>query len=106
MAFTGPGQRMQGRTAQTQPVPPRMVRARSLLTLPGDEEFDLLDNAPIPFSLQDYVLQQARLVMPHADFAIAEHLVSDLNEDGLLQCDTEEAARLLDVSAERVREVL
>lgn len=174
MAFTRPGQRMQGRTAQTQRVTPRMVKGGILLQMPSeelvlhieeesasnpaleivrdsacptcgrdmsgsgcwycrsidtmritqavddavplsrlrfpnttdDEEFDLLDNAPIPFSLQDYVLQQARLVMPHADFAIAEHLVSDLNENGLLQCDAEEAARLLDVSAERVREVL
>lgn len=71
-----------------------------------DEDFDPLDNEPVPFSLQDYVLQQARLVMPQPDYAVAEHLVADLNEDGLLECDVEEAARLLSVSAERIENVL
>jgi len=174
MAFSRPGQRIQGRAAQTQRVTPRMVKAGILLQMPSEElalhieeesasnpaleivrdsacptcgrdvsgsgcwycqsidatrmtqtvddaiplsrlrfpnntdggEFDSLDNEPSPFSLQDYVLQQARLVMSQAYYAVAEHLVSDLNDDGLLECDAEEAARLLDVSAERVREVL
>jgi len=73
---------------------------------PNEDALDLLENTPAPFSLQEYVLQQARLVIGNADFPIAEHLVSALNDDGLLDCDVEEAAEALRVSPHSIQKVL
>lgn len=72
----------------------------------GDDAYDPIESTPATLTLQDYVLDQARLVVAERDFPIAEHLVADLNEDGLLETTVEEAASLLGVSSEPVERVL
>jgi len=71
-----------------------------------DDVGDPVEDAAAPISLRDYVLQQAHLVVPADDLFIAEHLISGLNDDGLLEMSVEEASEALAVPFDRIRTVL
>ncbi len=55
----------------------------------GDDLYDPLENAQRPISLQEHVLRQAGLVLGHDDLAVAEYLIADLSDDGLIQSSPE-----------------
>ena len=72
----------------------------------GDDPYNPLENAQRPISLQEHVLRQAGLVLGDSDRAIAEYLVADLSDDGLIESSPESVAEALGVSVERVCGVL
>jgi len=71
-----------------------------------DDQYDPMENTALPLSLQEYLLQQARLLFDGRELPIAEHLISELNEDGLLETDCPEAAGLLGVPVAAAESVL
>jgi len=71
-----------------------------------ERTYDPVEQACAPLTLQEYVLQQARLVLGPKDYSIAEYLVAGLNEDGLLEADPGEAADALRVEVSEVHAVL
>ncbi len=75
----------------------------------GDDDgknFDAIENARAPLSLQDHVLEQARLILSNGDFTIAEYLVAGLSDEGLMETAPEEAAEALGAALDRVQAVL
>jgi RNA polymerase sigma-54 factor len=72
----------------------------------GRESYDPLENAVVPLSLQEHVLEQARLTIPSPRFPVADYLLAGLSDDGLLETSVEEAAAALGVTAAEVAEVL
>jgi len=70
-----------------------------------DDAYDPLEHIHKSLSLREHVLLQSRLVLPPQDMPIAEYLVAELNDDGLLDTSPEEAAEALGVDQERVRQV-
>jgi RNA polymerase sigma-54 factor len=80
----------------------------SLRPRPSDDEaaYDPLESAQAPLSLREFVLLQARVALPADDHQIAEYLVADLNDDGLLTGSPEDAAAALGVDEARVLRVL
>lgn len=69
-------------------------------------DFDPVENACAPLGLQEYVLQQARLVLDPSQYRIAEYLVAGLDPDGLLDGEVEEAGPALGVGPAQVQAVL
>jgi RNA polymerase sigma-54 factor len=73
---------------------------------PEEEVEEPYLRAETPFTLQEHLRLQARASLPAADYGIAEYLIANINDRGLLECDVEEAARDLGVPIERVSAVL
>jgi RNA polymerase sigma-54 factor len=57
-------------------------------------------------TLEDHLLQQARLNLPGEDVVIAAQLIESLDERGFLRCDLGEVASTAGVEQERVERVL
>jgi len=72
----------------------------------GGDAFDALENVHRPLSLQEHVLEQARLAVAGGDLPIVEHLIADLSDDGLLDTSFEAVAESLGVELDRVLAVL
>jgi RNA polymerase sigma-54 factor len=84
----------------------RELRAADL-SLRGDEDrLDPLALVRAGDTLPEYLLAQLDAVLDATDHAIAEYLVGNLDSHGYLAVTTDDAARTLDVSAERVERVL
>jgi len=71
-----------------------------------EETEDPYLRAETPFTLREHLRLQARAALPAADYGIADYLIANINDRGLLECDPEEAARDLGVAADRVGGVL
>ncbi len=71
-----------------------------------ERDFDPVENACAPLSLQEHVLQQARLVLTPQQYQIAEYLVAGLDADGLLGGEAEEAPQTLGAEPAQVLAVL
>lgn len=96
--FGEPGERVG--QADTMPLPSLRPRADA------EEAFDPLERAQAPLTLREHVLFQAQLVLSPTNMPIAEYLVAGLNDDGLLETTTEEAAATLGMESARVMGVL
>ncbi|MEO0226350.1 MAG: RNA polymerase factor sigma-54 [candidate division WOR-3 bacterium] len=73
----------------------------------AEDEFDLVENIPAPVSrLGEELLKQARVVFRPEEMKIAEFVVINLNENGFLLLSNEEIAQALNVSQDRVQEVI
>ncbi|NIM04532.1 MAG: hypothetical protein GTO55_01305 [Armatimonadetes bacterium] len=59
-----------------------------------------------PISLTDHLQQQAHAHLPAKDHFIADYLIANISEKGLLECDLEEVCEQLRLPAERVKQVL
>ena len=68
--------------------------------------YDPLENFHRPLRLQEHVLSQAGLTLSGRDLGVAEHLVAELNDNGLWEGEPEEAAQALAVEVETVERVL
>jgi RNA polymerase sigma-54 factor len=62
--------------------------------------------AEMPFTLAEHLRMQARSLLPAHDYHIADYLIANIDDRGLLDCDLAEAARDLGVPGERVQAVL
>jgi RNA polymerase sigma-54 factor len=71
-----------------------------------DDPYDPLEHASAPVTLQDHVLMQAGCVVSPHDMPIAEYLIAELNDDGLIEVPPQETAEDLDVELARVLSVL
>ncbi|UCH33729.1 MAG: RNA polymerase factor sigma-54 [Armatimonadota bacterium] len=100
-----------GRTDR--PTAEAMVRYLSEPPLPRqrpeaaeEEPEDPYLRAESPVTLQEHLRMQVRAAMPAEDYGVADYLVANINDRGLLDCDAAEAARDVDVPLERVNSVL
>lgn len=76
---------------------------------PEAAEEDLEDpylRAETPFTLQEHLRLQARAAVAGDDYPIADYLIANIDDRGLLDCDLSEAARDLGVPLARVEKVL
>jgi len=85
----------------SEPPPPR-PRAETLEEEPEDPYL----RAETPFTLQEHLRLQAHAALPAHDYGIADYLIANINDRGLLESEVEEAARDLGLPEERVRNVL
>ncbi len=72
----------------------------------GDGAYDPLEQVRAPVDLCDHVLQQARLVVAGGEYAVAEYLVANLTDDGILETSVEEAAEATGAPLAHVDRVL
>lgn len=71
-----------------------------------DTENDFIANIEAEVSLQDHLRTLLRAMLPDAQFAIGEYLLSNLNDAGYLDCEVTEVALELDRSLDEVESVL
>lgn len=73
---------------------------------PEEEDYDPFARVEHPVSLQDHLRLQVRTVIQHEDLLLAEYLIANINEKGLIEGDLEEAAGALGTTLERVENTL
>ncbi|MBA3468053.1 MAG: RNA polymerase factor sigma-54 [Herpetosiphonaceae bacterium] len=80
---------------------------RNDYSAPGDdEEFDPLMMVATPAILSEVLLRDLRASLPSSEYFIAEYLVGCLDEQGFLDASTGDIAATLNISEERVIDVL
>ncbi|MBV8087707.1 MAG: RNA polymerase factor sigma-54 [Chloroflexi bacterium] len=72
----------------------------------GEEDYDPISLVASDMSLSEYLLAAMRNALPSEDMDIADYLVGSLDEFGYLTATDDEVAEALNVSPERVREVV
>lgn len=100
----GGGERQQSEALAQYLAEPPLPRPRA--EAPEEDAEEPYLRAETPFTLQEHLRLQARASLPAADYDIADYLVANINDRGLLECDVGEAARDLGVPGERVSAVL
>jgi len=73
---------------------------------PDDEGGDLYSRIEAPTTLQDHLRVQARMALRRDDHAIADYLISNITDEGHLDCHVEDAALHAGVPAWRAERVL
>lgn len=71
-----------------------------------DEEFDPIVRAEAEQTLAEYLSWNVRVILPSRLHAVAEYLIGNLNDHGLLDIPVEEAARATHVTLEDAEEAL
>lgn len=71
-----------------------------------EEDYDPFARVEHPVSLQDHLRLQVRTVIQHEDLPLAEYLIANINDKGLIECGLEEAAGALGTTLERVENTL
>jgi RNA polymerase sigma-54 factor len=71
-----------------------------------EESEDPYLRAETPFTLQEHLRLQAHATLPAHDYGVADYLIANINDRGLLECDVEEAARDLELPVARLQQVL
>jgi len=71
-----------------------------------EEEVDPFSRVESPVTLQDHLRLQARVAVGPEDLPIAEYLIANISDKGLLECDPAEAAAALGTELERVETTL
>lgn len=71
-----------------------------------DNENDVISNIVADVTLHDHLRLSLRAVLPEEQFEIGEYLISNINENGYLECTVAEAAEALGASEQEVEAVL
>jgi len=73
----------------------------------GDSEaYDPLSRVGTHVDLRESLRMQSRLVVASEDYRVADYLVENINEKGLLEVETDEVATILGITLESVERVL
>ena len=80
---------------------------RSLAPPPSvDDDYDPFARVETPYDLQEHLRLQARLALDKAQQVIADYLVANIDDRGLLDCDVLEVAGTVGVSPAQVEQVI
>jgi RNA polymerase sigma-54 factor len=72
----------------------------------GEDEVDPFAFVEAPQTLQDHLLAQLGAAAPSWQMRIGRYLIANMDPDGYLRCNEEEAARVLSVSQEEVEDAI
>jgi RNA polymerase sigma-54 factor len=71
-----------------------------------DSDGDFISNIRAEVTLQDYLIELLRAVVPSDQWEIGEYIISNINESGYLECAIEELAHEMGKDIDEVAEVL
>lgn len=80
--------------------------SREYLGFDGDFEGDPFGQVQTPMDLRSYLTLQARGALGREDQAIADYVIANINDKGLLECGAEEIGEVTGAPRERVEAVL